>query len=88
MKPIEARRFGEVSVAVNDIVEKELSQAYKENALYKYLGSKRKITGRIVSFEENCIVLDVSAAYQSKQVDICYDRIVDIKDVTKEELFP
>lgn len=89
MKPIEARRFGDSSyVSVDCIAQIKLGQAYVENALYKYLSGKRTITGRIVSFEDHCLVLDVSENYRSKQFDICYDHIEEIKDVTKEELFP
>jgi hypothetical protein len=88
MKPIEARRFGENHVAVNDIVEIKLASSYMENSLYKYLGSKREITGRLVSFEEHCMVIDVSERFQYKQLDVGYDTIVEIKDVTKEMITP
>jgi hypothetical protein len=88
MKPVEARRFGDNSVAVNDIVEIKLGHSFIDNALYQYLGNKRTIVGRVVSFETYAIVLDVSERFKQKQFDICYDHIIEIKDVTKEMITP
>ena len=88
MKPIEAMRFDDNYIAIDAIADIEISDSYVDTALYNYLGGKRKLTGRIVSFEENCMVVDVSERYCSKQLDVGYSYVASIKDVTKEVITP
>ena len=79
----DARRMPDgVMIAVDDVVE--VSLGYVNNSLYEKLTSKTFVA-RIVRFETNYIVLDMSTQFNAKVIEVKYDDLCKISLVRPEE---
>ena len=78
-KVIEARRTPDGNcVAVNDIVEVKVSYI-NDQEIRKKLHMLSSFIGRIVSFDENNIVFDLSTTYNAVSLELRYTEIQTIK---------
>ena len=81
----EARRTPDGNcVAIDDIVEVSVGYIGGQG-LYDKVGRRNTFKARIVSFESECIVFDLSTAFRSNQVDINYGTIKAMRPLTEEE---
>ena len=81
----EARRTPDGNcVAVDDIVEVSVGYIGGQG-LYDKVGRRNTFKARIVSFESECIVFDLSTSFRSNQVDINYSTIKAMRPLTEEE---
>lgn len=72
-------------VTVDDIVEVSLGYMGKQD-IYDKLGRRNIFQARIVSFESDCIVFDLSTPFKSNQVDAHYNDIKKMRTLSKEEI--
>jgi len=87
LKPIDAKKLGDHYVSVGCIAKVKVDKDCLHSRLInKYCDPEQGIVGRIVKFADSYLTLDTSKAFNNSSIDIYYESIVCIKDITEERI--